>query len=86
MCIHTEALKGRENENTQLDIGISENRGRGLTGQFRPTLMGLCLVLDKWPRRHLPYCIISFIVFLILIFICLSLMKFLTLSSSLPKY
>lgn len=52
VCIHTEALKGLENKNMQLDIGISVNRGHGLTGQFRPALTGLCLLLDQRPRRH----------------------------------
>lgn len=81
MCIHTEALKELENENMQLDTGISENRGRGLTGQFRPTLMDLCLVLDKWPRRHFAIFYNLFYCF----FYFLSVMKFLTLTSSLPK-
>lgn len=59
MCIHTEALKGLENKNMPLDIGVSEHRGRGLTGQFRPTLMGLCWT--NGPESILPYCIICFI-------------------------
>lgn len=44
--------RGLENKSMQLNIAISENKGRGLTIRFKPPLMVLRLVPDKRPKRH----------------------------------